>query len=38
MTDSEDYLRVDDSIFDEIDKYFDERVKELEEKKKPEED
>ena len=38
MTDSEDYIIVDDSIFDEIDKYFDERVKELEEKKKLEED
>ena len=38
MTDSEDYIIVDDSIFEEIfeeiDKYFDEKIKELEEKEK----
>ena len=38
MSDSKDYIEIDDSIFDELDELFDERVKELEEEKKLEED
>ena len=38
ISDSKDYIEIDDSIFDELDELFDERVKELEEEKKLEED
>ena len=31
MSDSKDYIEIDDSIFDELEQMFDDKVKELEE-------
>lgn len=31
MSDSKDYIEIDDSIFDELEQMFDDKIKELEE-------